>query len=504
MFDKKNRQGTLDLHWETLKTESLVTETSVQETFQNEINLPKPIEKAIIPHRGKIKQLNFEVQEEAVIVEGVIHNVILYMDDHGEIHEETFEDNFLRTLSIPEVTSEQHVDVKSAVISVRMLPGEGENVYTLLTEAAFYVKATRSIKMDIVNSVDGSDITPEWGTIQVDDMVTEKMIETEIKKRLLLQMPAESIVRVMADFEDVATKIEQDRVVVSGHLVKQIYYLSQEGGLINEITRTPFKETIELIGARPEMVADVFPLVTDTEYHMTNDRETEVITACKLICRLTTIKDMEVVTDIPNTKTETEELNIKPIVMATRDRQVLSETLNLTDPMNRLLSISSTVPELEKEIRPGSLYLTGKLKVNLTIETEDGNISEVTDDVPFSKTIRMKDISPGQEAIVYSRPGLIEYQVDPDRPHEISITAGVELLVKVIEDVRLEVVVDVPSRDRKSQGRPTLMVYVVQRGDSLYDIAHRFGVGVEDIMAANTIKDSELIFPGQKLVIPYK
>ncbi len=45
-------------------------------------------------------------------------------------------------------------------------------------------------------------------------------------------------------------------------------------------------------------------------------------------------------------------------------------------------------------------------------------------------------------------------------------------------------------------------VYVVQPGDTLSAIALRFGVTAADIAAANSLSNPNLIFVGQRLVIP--
>lgn len=50
--------------------------------------------------------------------------------------------------------------------------------------------------------------------------------------------------------------------------------------------------------------------------------------------------------------------------------------------------------------------------------------------------------------------------------------------------------------------KPTTTIYIVQAGDSLSGIAFQFDVSVEDIMRANGLTDADLLFVGQKLIIP--
>jgi murein DD-endopeptidase MepM/ murein hydrolase activator NlpD len=52
------------------------------------------------------------------------------------------------------------------------------------------------------------------------------------------------------------------------------------------------------------------------------------------------------------------------------------------------------------------------------------------------------------------------------------------------------------------ESTPEPTVYVVQRGDTLYAIAEKFGTTVKAISSANNIEDASLIVTGQKLVIP--
>ncbi len=51
-------------------------------------------------------------------------------------------------------------------------------------------------------------------------------------------------------------------------------------------------------------------------------------------------------------------------------------------------------------------------------------------------------------------------------------------------------------------GPPPDIVYTVQAGDNLSDLAERFGTTVEELVAANGLTDPNALQPGQTLLIP--
>lgn len=59
-----------------------------------------------------------------------------------------------------------------------------------------------------------------------------------------------------------------------------------------------------------------------------------------------------------------------------------------------------------------------------------------------------------------------------------------------------------PTPSLLSSPTPTPIIYVVQPGDTLFDIATLYGTTAEAICALNQLEDCELIFPGDELQIP--
>jgi hypothetical protein len=49
---------------------------------------------------------------------------------------------------------------------------------------------------------------------------------------------------------------------------------------------------------------------------------------------------------------------------------------------------------------------------------------------------------------------------------------------------------------------PEMLIHIVQSGDTLYDIAEKYGVSVEDIVKANELENPDWLSIGQELIIP--
>ena len=50
--------------------------------------------------------------------------------------------------------------------------------------------------------------------------------------------------------------------------------------------------------------------------------------------------------------------------------------------------------------------------------------------------------------------------------------------------------------------KPAILLYVVQPGDSLWKIAKKYNAPLELLKEINQLKNPDLIYPGQKLLIP--
>lgn len=84
----------------------------------------------------------------------------------------------------------------------------------------------------------------------------------------------------------------------------------------------------------------------------------------------------------------------------------------------------------------------------------------------------------------------------------IEAAVGFLLICIGVYDIACDVSDRISERIKKEPQR--FICYKVKRGDTLYSITKKYGVTIEEIMKYNTIKNRNLIYEGETLIIPNK
>ena len=498
-----------------LKVDRVVGEDTVRETVEATIELPFKIIK-IFDVIARVTDVETEVREGGVMVSGVIHKQ-LFVVDKGDVVRHTPEDvPFNAFVDIPGTSPNMKAQVNVRILSVDTELDNAQTVrQTVILE--IFVKVTVTEQIEVVLDVKGPDIKQEKELLKVDSVVGEDTVVFTLDKTVTLPITAKKIFRIIPTVRDVTTEVKNDVVIVKGVIHKQIF-LVDEGDLVRHASEDiPFTRTIDIPGARPghQVQVDVTVVLDEFELIDPPSRKLRQVLVVEAFVKVTETLQIEVVTDVkgPGIEVFRKLLKVDSVVVDVLQKETVRATVTLPQKPTKILEIIGEIVNLEAEARTDQVMVKGVLHKQIFFVDEAGDLlRHFREDVPFRFVKKAPGARPDMNVQVSARiVGDIAFNLNGKK---LDQTAVIEIFVKVTRTVQLEVVIDVkkvkpippkppePPKPPKPP-KPPVQKYIVQKGDTLFKIAKRFGVTLEALIKANPqIKNPDLIFPGEVVFIP--
>ena len=166
----------------------------------------------------------------------------------------------------------------------------------------------------------------------------------------------------------------------------------------------------------------------------------------------------------------------------------------LIDNINQLYDSNVSVLITNKYNQDGLDKYVGTLEVNYIYNTFDSNsIESMIQKFDF-------DFEVEENTEIQINISSKNFIILPDSSVDSKIELNVE---KVANDTRcIEVIDDIEEVEEEARESYSIIIYFVQKGDSLWKIAKRFRSTVDRIAEINNIEDVNVIDVGQKLYIP--
>ena len=87
---------------------------------------------------------------------------------------------------------------------------------------------------------------------------------------------------------------------------------------------------------------------------------------------------------------------------------------------------------------------------------------------------------------------------------DVEVKLTLQLDVEVMDEQEIEIIMDMTEQDIDPEvlmNMPSLIIYIVQNGDTLWKIAKKYNATIEELTTINDIENPEKLYPGQKLLI---
>ncbi len=480
---------------------------NVNETVQCDIIVPDVLEDV-----GKILCVDAqsiieskELSGGRLTVSGTVSADILYTPQSGGIeaihtqmtfsHSEKVEDDSLNICAVCHVSSVEHSLYNSRKMNVRANIG-------------IELSATRDISTEILSSVE-SDCPVEMQSCEVETVSKHINATDVIPFHETLDIPSGSpaavnVLKCNVSFTDRDFKLLSNKAVIRGNLLINILYKGEDGELSKaEFTRA-ITEICDAVGAEENMRENIRVSLSPFKAEPTANAEgamraffTEgklfVETDCRRNETETVITDMFCTgCDLKLTSSLISADNKEPVTMLAAVRDIIpSAEINA----KRIFDSKVSASVVSSEVKNGEITVSGKANAGFLILDNEGAYNYITRTVPFTYSGAYNE---GAPSITAKAKG-ISAQLSGSGDAEIRFTAVLTAKKRAGEKLNYIANAQPENTDGASE-KPSLIVYFTKPGDTLWDIAKRYGATRKNIISANNLGDT--LPEGQKIIIP--
>jgi len=325
------------------------------------------------------------------------------------------------------------------------------------------------------------------------------------------------ILQTSAAIANKESKVASGRVHIGGELVVTTLYRGDaEDSLLEFVEHeVPFSGAIDVADAREGMFADVTLHVASQSVQAKADADGEdrVLAADIIIGAAVKVMNQSEIAILEDAYCVGKQLELTraavrfpQFICRNKSQCTVKELVQLPEGLPAMLQICRVTGEAvldSVELAADRATVSGIVKADvLYIAKGDMPLCHYETVLPFVQAIDARNALPDMEALVEQSIEHIGFNMLAENEVELRFVVGLGLVVT--ERAEASVITDIAFIDIAKNvldQMPGMVVYVVQKGDTLWSIAKRYNADLEELIALNEIETPDLIFPGQKLIV---
>ena len=415
---------------------------------------------------------------------------------------------FSKTINVPDAKKDMNARVTVSTRNViYSLPNERK--VSIKTELVFKYVVRQMGDIELIqNMKEGIDIETQNAKDNFYNVINVKQEVLDTKEDINLPEGTSKIgeiLQVSSNISNTDYKVSYNKILVKGDINLELLYL--EEGDTNNIftfnTSVPFTGMIEFDNIKENYNFDIKYSLRNLEITLGENGMLSVSAEVLADAIMFEEKEVDYVSDFYST---TSNLNYdKSDVAVIKNKETINKDINIkesigtTDINNKLLSSRIETEHLNTKVSGSNLYIDGPLKVVVTFVNKDTNLVDsktydvlVNTMIPLSKEVDEKNVDVNIKVIsknIMVQNGNVEADIN------LAFVVDVENIDKVT------IIGTIEEEDMDPNSFDSMYMYIVKKGDTLWDIAKKYKTTVDKIANTNNIVDENKIDIGQKILI---
>ncbi len=500
----------LELEKQNLRRNRLKSQTGTQVTLDDDFIVPDTMSDMaeVILDSGIIQLEPVKVQRERITVRGKLDFHVLYRKEEGGLQALGGSIPFEEAINVPDLDEKDYVSVSWQIedLNTEMIHSRKLGIKAIVTlEAKAESLYDTEAAVDVRGEDDEIHLQVRRERIPAAAIALRRKDTYRLKQDITLPGSKPVIERKLWTEMKLAgcqAKPLDGQIHLEGTLMVFALYEGGESGMVQWVEESiPFSGEVEMQGA----AADMIPVIglklihRDLEEKPDYDgemRELSVDAVIELDVRLYEEQELELLQDLYATNREivldTGEAVFDQILTRNFGKCRVAEKVEMeTDPRVLQICHSSGSVKLDGvEVRENALAVDGVLEVKLLYLTDEDArpVQAETRLVPFHYEAEAPGIT--EDSIWYLEPGLEQLTAVMAGGGQAELRGVITLDLFVLQPETRQIILQAqvhPVDTEKMKAMPGIVGYLVQPGDSLWDVAKRFHTTEKSILEANEL-----------------
>ena len=452
-----------------------------------------------------------EILDEKIRIDGAINAYIMYLaeDERDKVRGINTNIDFSETINIPECKDgmNERIDTKLKSIECKVINGRKIGIKATLE---VIIRIYSNDEVEIVNEIqDMNDIKILKENLTVNSLVG--MGETKIYAKDTIAINSEdNLVEILKNnicICDKDIKISYNKILTKAEAQIKLMYLTEDDRINCITAKIPIVGFIDIPNVTEENTCDVNYEIRNLVIKLNPVEEHSIYVEFEVGVKAFVYEEKQInlIQDLYS-PCENLEFDRKRVSTMTNKKcrnemkQIREKVVIKQGENERILDVD-VMPIIEKESNVGNrIMYEGNIELNFIVENASLQITTKRAQIPFEymvddienaeNTNTEMDIEVANQDFIIQDGGVVNSNID------------LIMNLNSYQNTNLNIMNEIQANGEREAQDYSIVMYIVRKGDTLWNIAKKFGSTVEDIVRVTGIEDENKISVGQKIFIP--
>ncbi len=327
------------------------------------------------------------------------------------------------------------------------------------------------------------------------------------------QSSIREILKMDVKTSDKDYKVVTGKVVAKGVVNVCVLYIAANGGIEFMELDIPFTEVFDMEDATDGVECEMDYVVSDVEYEAVEDNDGDCRIVNMDLVLTAKIKawsemEVEVISDCYGpgweTKLDRKEITIDEVVARPKAQNTLREMISVGRNLPQMIGIYNVITRAfisGTSVERDRIAVEGKIEAYLLYlsDSEESPVYSYKQEIPYSYVLDSPGAKPGMECDIKAEVEHASYNLN--MANEAELRCILSINANVVQKKKVWLIDEIDLLPIGEDNKKGIVIYFVQAGDSLWDIAKRYSVAVDDILKCNNLSEEDIV-QGTQLIVP--